>query len=217
MASIMARWSAASLAVLARLAPRYAQAWELDYASYRPIEESGRDLPLLRRNDLLHVDAFPTRPTRGGRILRCFLNVSPAQPRVWRTGPPFHRFAAQHAAPAGLMRYRSAPARAWHAGTRALARALPVLANGRRSAYDRCMLRMHDHLKRDPSFQAAGGTEWSFAPGTCWVVFSDAVPHAVLSGCHALEQTVIVPVSAMARAERAPIRVLEALLETRLD
>jgi hypothetical protein len=217
MAGIMGRWSAHALETLARLAPRYAQTWELDYASYRPIEESGRELPLLRRNDLLHVDAFLTRPTRGGRILRFFLNVSPAQPRIWRTGPPFHQLAPGQAAPAGLMRYRSRPARAWHAATRVLARSLPALAERRRSAYDRCMLRLHDHLKRDQAFQAAGGKEWSFAPGACWVVFSDAVPHAVLSGCHALEQTVIVPVAAMARPERAPIRVLEALLGTRLD
>ena len=39
--------------------------WQLDYASFRPQEEEGRDLPTKKRNDLLHVDAFPTRPTGG--------------------------------------------------------------------------------------------------------------------------------------------------------
>ncbi|PYX93830.1 MAG: hypothetical protein DMG67_03325 [Acidobacteria bacterium] len=53
------------------LAP-YAGKLDLDFASFRPLEEQGRDLPRHKRNDLLHVDAFPTRPTRGGRILRVF-------------------------------------------------------------------------------------------------------------------------------------------------
>ena len=43
----------------------YEGRWQLDYASFRPQEEEGRDLPLRRRNDLLHTDAFPTRPTQG--------------------------------------------------------------------------------------------------------------------------------------------------------
>src|SRR6478672_3535500 len=47
----------------------YAKNRLLDYASYRPIEEAGRELPLHKRNELLHVDAFPSRPTHGGRIL----------------------------------------------------------------------------------------------------------------------------------------------------
>src|SRR6185437_1651141 len=58
------------------LAP-YAGKLKLDFASFRPLEEQGRDLPLHKRNDLLHVDAFPTRPTHGARILRVFLNINP--------------------------------------------------------------------------------------------------------------------------------------------
>lgn len=38
----------------------------------------------------LHVDAFPTRPNYGERILRVFANVNPAGvPRAWRVGEPF--------------------------------------------------------------------------------------------------------------------------------
>ena len=43
--------------------------------SYRPVEEATRKLRLKARNDLLHVDAFPTRPTNGWRILRCFVLI----------------------------------------------------------------------------------------------------------------------------------------------
>ncbi|HTY85792.1 MAG TPA: Kdo hydroxylase family protein, partial [Silvibacterium sp.] len=39
----------------------YRAKWRLDYASFRPQEEEGRDLALRKRNDLLHTDAFPTR------------------------------------------------------------------------------------------------------------------------------------------------------------
>src|SRR5207244_5249194 len=70
------------------LAP-YAGKLVLDFASFRPLEEQGRDLPRHKRNDLLHVDAFPTRPTRGGRILRVFVNINPAVGRVWNVGEPF--------------------------------------------------------------------------------------------------------------------------------
>ncbi len=79
----------------------YAAGWSIDFASFRPLEEQGRDLPLHKRNDLLHVDAFPTRPTHGGRILRFFTNVNPTRPRVWHsTAEPFAALA-QHFAAAG--------------------------------------------------------------------------------------------------------------------
>ena len=59
----------------------YAEGVRLDFASFRPIEEQGRKMPLKARNDLVHVDAFPTRPTNGDRILRVFTNIHPTQPR----------------------------------------------------------------------------------------------------------------------------------------
>src|ERR1041385_7383220 len=71
---IMEKYSKGSLDFLTRLFPFYAPQWHVDYASFRPFEEQGRDLPLSKRNDLMHVDAFPTRPTHGGRILRAFTN-----------------------------------------------------------------------------------------------------------------------------------------------
>jgi len=38
---------------------------------------------------LLHIDAFPSRPMHGRRILRFFANVAPDAPRHWRVGEPF--------------------------------------------------------------------------------------------------------------------------------
>ena len=67
---------------LAGILPRYAQHWQLDRASYQPEEEATRRLRLTARNDLLHVDAFPSRPSQGRRILRLFVNVNLTEPRI---------------------------------------------------------------------------------------------------------------------------------------
>ena len=75
--SIMRGYSQSVTAFLTGFLSPYAGQWQLDYASFRPQEEEGRDLPLRRRNDLLHTDAFPTRPTHGARILRFFNNIHP--------------------------------------------------------------------------------------------------------------------------------------------
>src|SRR5581483_3625075 len=57
---VLRRYSQRAVAFTAALLPRYARRWRVDYASFRPQEEAGRQLPLRARNDLLHVDAFPT-------------------------------------------------------------------------------------------------------------------------------------------------------------
>ena len=54
----------------------YAATWKPDRGSYRPEEEATRRLRLTARNDLIHVDAFPNRPTQGYRILRVFAAMS---------------------------------------------------------------------------------------------------------------------------------------------
>ncbi len=188
----------------------YAQTLQVDYASFRPMEEEGRDLPLHKRNDLLHVDAFPSRPTRGGRILRVFTNVNPAKSRVWVVGERFPHLAQRYAERAGLGRFTNSPRvlRALRKGLGALG--LPVRD---RSPYDRFMLRFHDWLKESAEFQKQpeGKERIEFPPMATWLVFTDGVPHAALSGQFALEQTFIVPLASLVAPEVAPIRVLEQL------
>src|SRR6185295_12356298 len=99
---IMRRYSTEVTRFLSQLLAPYARHWSLDYASFRPEQEQGRDLPLHKRNDLLHVDSFPTRPTRGGRILRCFTNINPVEARVWCIADPMPVLAKQFAMEAGL-------------------------------------------------------------------------------------------------------------------
>jgi hypothetical protein len=81
-----------------------------------------------------------------------------------------------------------------------------------RSAYDRFMLRFHDYLKQDSSFQRdCPKVRLEFPPGSTWLCYTDAVPHAVLSGQFALEQTFLVDIGAMVLPDQAPIRVLERI------
>jgi hypothetical protein len=200
------------------LAP-YSGKLKLDFASFRPLEEQGRNLPTHRRNDLLHVDAFPTRPTYGARILRVFTNINPAQARIWLTGEPFHELAPRLAPEAGLNRYaaqaQSALFRSRQAATRWFRKLrLPV---GDHSAYDLFMLHFHDWLKFNSDFQEHSPRMRSeFPPGCTWLVFTDGVPHAALSGQYALEHTYIVPREALVAPELAPVGVLEKLAGTRL-
>src|SRR6204780_1990354 len=95
--AIMRQYSKDVTRFLTRFLSPYQGHWRLDYASFRPQEEEGRDLPLRRRNDLLHTDAFPTRPTRGARILRFFNNINPTRTRDWVVGEPFSVLAPRYA------------------------------------------------------------------------------------------------------------------------
>jgi hypothetical protein len=191
----------------------YAGQWKLDFASYRPVEEHNRDLALHKRNDLVHVDAFPSRPTRGGRILRVFTNINPRQNRVWEVTEPFEAIARKYAQDAGLKDLTAnTPVRTLLRSVAPLLTTVGVSSAGR-SAYDRFMLRFHDYLKENNDYQQKYPKERiEFPPGSTWMVYTDTVPHAVLSGQYALEQTYIIPISAMVAPRHAPIRVLEEMV-----
>jgi hypothetical protein len=186
--------------------PRYAAFWRPDLVSYRPIEEATRKARLKARNDLLHVDAFPTRPTNGWRILRCFANVNPTEPRVWVTSDPFARLLERYGEAAGL------PGRN---GTDWVRRVqdgvLGLFRPGRptRSAYDAFMLRLHDLLKADEDFQERGPKQfWKFPPGSAWLAVTDTCSHAVLRGRFALEHSYFVAPQSLALPDESPPALL---------
>ena len=94
------------------------------------------------------------------------------------------------------------------ANTAGLGYAIPSL---KRSPYDDFMMRFHNFLKENASFQAECRKEYlQFPAGSSWMVYTDMVPHAVLSGQYALEQTFLVehqapwslPILASLRAAR---------------
>jgi 3-deoxy-D-manno-oct-2-ulosonic acid (Kdo) hydroxylase len=205
---VMRVYSERALAFLWKLLPRYMEQARIDFASFRPQEEEGRDLPTKKRNDLLHIDAFPTRPTGGDMILRFFTNIHQTKPRVWTTSDPFGVLAPKYARGAGLEEVARHP-------KGSLASRIVGAFGGveaKRSAYDRFMLGFHDYLKFNGEYQeSCAKYRFEFPPDSTWMVFTDVVPHSVLSGRYALEQTVIVRRDTLARRENAPIEILQGI------
>jgi hypothetical protein len=208
--TLMREYSRNVVAFTADLLPEYAPGWKLDYASFRPVEEESRDLPVNKRNDLLHTDAFPSRPTNGDLILRVFTNIHPSKTRNWITTDPFRNVAAQHAEPAGLQQIAASSGGLRYQSARVLkSLGLPVVP---RSAYDRFMLHFHEYLKRNKDFQEnCPKYRFNFPPGSTWMTFTDVLPHSVHSGQHALEQTFIISRRSLANSANAPVAILEAL------
>lgn len=169
--------------------------------SYRPVQVKGRSYSKISDDRLLHIDAFPTRPMHGRRILRFFANVAPSSSRNWHVGQPFEEFAKAFLPRVGP----HLPGKSWLYDKLGVTR-------GKRSLYDELMLSLHDAGKLDSGFQKNSPHQAvSFPPGSCWLVFTDQVLHAALGGEFALEQTFHLDVDQMQDPARAPIRVLERL------
>jgi len=205
--AIMRDYSQRVTRFVAALLPLYARTWRVDYASFRPLEEERRPLPRRARNDVLHTDAFPSRPTNGDRILRVFTNINPSTARRWVTTDTFDVLVQRFAGSPGLPLPAATP---WHRLVSAAhAVGLPVR---RRSLYDQFMLRFHNYLKDNRQFQVSCTKRvWEFPPNSTWIVFTDFVPHAALSGRCALEQTFIVSRRSLVLLEKAPLSILENL------
>jgi hypothetical protein len=220
LARVLKEYSESIRHLAAQMLSPYAQHLQADLTSFRPIEEEGRTLPMLSRNDLIHIDAFPGRPARDRRILRFFTNLHFSKPRVWLTSESFAQLADHMALDAGLEQYAFdrietlqrvkqalLTARSW--------RRRPTAVD--RSRYDLFMLRLHDYLKMNSGFQdSSPKTRLEFPAGSTWVAFTDAVPHAVIAGVSALEQTFFLPVTAMLDPRKSPLRILEAMVGTSL-
>jgi hypothetical protein len=195
------------------LAP-YARDWKADFATFRPIEEQGRKMRLRARNDLLHVDSFATRPIYGDRILRTFINLNPSVSRVWHTSDTFetlaNRFVGAIKPPKSL---NSTPVQP--SAIQMMAQKLGFKSNSN-SPYDSWMLNFHNFLKENSDFQTScRKNRWEFPPNSSWIVFTDMVSHAVLSGQYAMEQTFIVSQNDLVCPEKAPINILRRLYRIR--
>jgi hypothetical protein len=207
LARLMWRYAQASQALVEAVIPIYRGQLEPGRTSLRPIEIAGRPTSTRHDDTRLHIDAFPSRPTGGRRILRVFSNIDPdGQARIWRVGAPFASVAQQFYP--RLPKARPGSALAHH---------LLGLTKGRRRDYDHYMLALHDAMKRDAAYQREGiSEELAFRAGASWIVFTDQLPHAAVSGRHALEQTFHLDPAQMKHPERSPLRVLEGLAGRRL-
>ena len=208
--SIFHNYSREVTEFLGKFLSPYAGRWALDFASFVRSRRRDGVLPLHKRNDLLHVDAFPSRPTRGGRILRVFTNLNREKPRVWNTTDGFELLARAHAELAGLRQiaeddsFVSRTVQNWGAKL--------GFGGFGRTPYDMFMLRFHDYLKENREFQQnCAKNRMEFPPLATWIVFTDSVAHAVLSGRFAIEQTFLIPPSALVAPQFAPYKILESI------
>ncbi len=205
---IMRNYSVRVTTFLSYLLSPYATKWKLDYASFRPFQEKGRKLRIRARNDLLHVDSFPSRPMHGGRILRFFTNINPTDKRHWMTTDGFADLAKQFGGNKVPFPKQKNPLVS-QSMKAAKAMGIPFTL---RSPYDLFMLNLHNFLKENEDFQKNCKKDyWEFPPNCCWAVFTDQVSHAATAGQYALEQTIIVPKNALIEPEKSPIGVLEKI------
>jgi hypothetical protein len=201
LAAMVTRFAESAASLVTVLFPRYAPYVKRARTELPAAAAVGRDVSWRKDDSRLHVDAFPSRPNRGERILRVFTNVNPAEPRVWRVGESFEAMAKTL-----LPRIRPAIP-----GSSSVLAALHV-TKGKRSAYDHLMLNLHDRAKEDMKYQQECDQRVvAFAPGTTWLCFSDQVMHAAVSGQYMLEQTIHLPISALYDPQRAPLAILERL------
>lgn len=187
--------------------------------SFRPLEEKGRNLKPHASNELVHVDAGAYGATNGDRILRFFVNVNPEVDRVWATKGNFPTLFKNHGREAGLYEDLTPTLNRGFTGKlrtsmlNGMARmGLPMAPMLDSSPYDRVMRKFHNYMKDTPAFQAIteGHETFHFEPFSAWMVLTDMVSHASLSGQHALVYTAIVPLESCRLPELAPINILRA-------
>jgi hypothetical protein len=204
---VLQRFSAAAASLVDQLFPEYRGRVTRRRASFRPAEIAGRQTSWRKDDTRLHLDAFPTSPTCGDRILRVFSNVNPdGRARTWRVGEDAAAVAARFASALSLP----------FPGAGFVLAALRITKSPR-TPYDALMLQLHDRMKQDAEFQESSAQERVDLPaGSTWMTFTDQVSHAAMAGQYQFEQTFLLPVSAMLDDSRSPLRILERIKGRRL-
>ena len=201
--AMIARFREQASALIAALLPFYVSALRLAPTSYRPTQVETRTQSWRADDRRLHVDAFPSRPNYGERILRVFANINPdGADRVWRVGEPFETVARKFLP-------KAKPYVPWQATLLEKLRVTKSL----RSEYDHLMRQLHDGMKSDMDFQRHSSQETvAFPAGSVWVCFSDQASHAVMSGQYMLEQTLHLPPGHAYDPSASPLAILTRLV-----
>lgn len=202
LASMISRFARSAATLIRAFFPRYAPYLERARTSFRPAAVVHRQESYRKDDSRLHVDAFPSRPNQGERILRVFTNIDPGgNDRVWRIGEPFEAMAR---------RFLPAITRPLP-GSSSLLQWLRITKT-RRSEYDHIMLQLHDRAKADLAYQRdSPQREVHFPAGSTWLCFSDQLSHAAMSGQFMLEQTLHLPIAALYDRDSSPLAILERL------
>ena len=200
--AMVKRFADRAESLLAQLTPAYAGALQRRRTSFRPGAVADRALSRRKDDRRLHIDAFPSNPVQGRRILRVFANVNPdGRSRLWDIGEEDFESFARRFEPRLHMP---------HGGGWLLQKL--GLTKGLRTKYDQAMLDLHDLAKLDDRYQErAPKRRIAFPAGAMWIAYTDSVLHAALAGQHALEQTFLLPIEAMKDEARAPVRILERI------
>jgi len=204
MSALIERYSHSATDLITHLLPSYMPYAKPANSSLRCVEAAGRKTSWRKDDRRLHADAFPSKPTHGERLLRVFTNVNQKnKPRVWNVGEPFADMATRFLPK--VPRYNGLQAK--------LINALGI-TKSLRGEYDHIMLHLHDLAKADADYQAnAPQMRFEFPANSTWVVYSDLVLHAVLSGQHMMEQTFHLPQNYLAHPQASPKSRLETLLQ----
>ena len=207
LAEMMKRFRENAQILIQSFAPQYQENLRVAPTSYRPLKITARQRSWRADDQRLHVDAFPSRPNYGERILRVFINLNPyGEPRVWRIGEPFEEVAKKFLDKAKPY-------------SRFQAKILNVLkiTKSFRSEYDHLMLQFHDGMKADVAYQKnCPQFVLPFPVGAVWVCFSDQVPHAVMSGQYMMEQTFHLPVASQYNPDSSPLSILQTMTKRHL-
>jgi hypothetical protein len=208
-------------AFLGRAIPSLTRGWLVGTASFRPLQEKGRNLSAHASNERVHVDAGAYGATHGDGVLRFFVNANPTEDRVWITKGPFVDLYRRYSKEAGIQAppgeeagwLREGPLdRLRSAAARALGALVPSARLLDSSPYDRVMRRFHNFMKDSPAFQSAseGHREFRFKPFQAWMVFTDRVSHACIEGRFAFIDTFVPRLSSFRLPDLAPINILQS-------
>lgn len=200
MQPFMHRFAEFSMQLITTLLPQYIKEVRWGRTSYRPAEIKGRVSSKRRDDTRVHVDSFSATPVNGLRILRVFCNINPyCEPRVWHVGEPFPKVL-------NTFSKKIPPFNPIKARLLNMVKVTKTL----RSAYDHYMLNLHDKMKLDDDYQQKVPKQRvDFPAQSTWIVFTDHVSHAALSGQYLLEQTFYLPVSAMLDPNLSPLKQWE--------
>lgn len=206
--AMLKRFCENTTSLIHTLFPSYKPSLEIGRTSFRPIEISGRKPPSFRKDDTrLHVDAFPASPNQGRRILRVFSNINPeGKPRIWRVGESFEAVAKRFIPE--IKKQSPVKAKLYHK---------LGITKSLRADYDHYMLELHNRMKADELYQKnVQQIRVELPSQTTWIVQTDQVSHAAMSGQYMLEQTFYLPVTTMQNPHLSPLHVLERLMSCSL-
>ncbi len=186
--------------LVAQTLPEYLPHLQWGRTSYRPAQIRGRASSKRKDDTRLHVDSFAASPVNGLRILRIFVTSTHIKSLVYgmlvnRLNDVMQRFSPQ------IKRYNRLTAYflKWVKATKTL-----------RSPYDHYMLHLHDRMKLDDHYQhQVSKTQIDFPAQSSWIVFTDHVSHAALSGQYLLEQTFYLPINYMVNPDLSPFKEWE--------